>query len=183
MSLTLYIGPMFAGKTNSLIAKYVEGETLAFKNSIDKRYEDGARIVSHDGLSIPAWSYYNIPLFSITEMPLGIKTVLIDEGQFFPNLREACEHYSGVLVMDVYVSALSGTSELGAWDSVSNIIPICDDIQHLKAKLCMRCHKRAAPFTAVKYGVVKKGTVKVGGSKDYDCVCRDCFEKNNVVLD
>ena len=180
MSVTLYTGPMFSGKTSALISHYVEGETVAFKHSTDLRYVSTEEIVSHDGLRIPATKLRWLP--SVKDHIFdGKKAVLIDEGQFFDHhppdersLNVACLLYAQA-GLNVYVSALNGTSEMGQWKTVSDLIPICDEIHHLKAKLCMRCRKRAAPFTAVKRGELKSGQVLVGGSETYEPVCRCCF--------
>jgi thymidine kinase len=107
------------------------------------------------------------------------KTVLIDEGQFFRKggddaFRKTCTAYANAGI-NVYISALNGTSEQEPWETVSDIIPICDEIHHLKAKLCMRCRKRAAPFTGLKRGQTKNGQIKVGGSDEYEPVCRFCL--------
>lgn len=70
----------------------------------------------------------------------------------------------------VYVSALNGKSDLTQWDSVSELIPICDEIMYIKATLCMRCRKNKASFTAVKRGVQKDGAVLIGGGETYEPV-------------
>lgn len=168
MSVTLYMGPMFGGKTSALIGHYVDGKTIAFKYMADKRYSDTA-IVSHDGIFIPATSCLQLP----HNIRGSYETVLVDEGQFFENLREAVQAYIS-FGLKVYISALSGTSELTAWPKISEIIPICDDIVHLKARLCMRCRKRQAPFTAVKRGTQKKDQIEIGGADKYEPVCRFC---------
>jgi thymidine kinase len=176
MPVTLYIGPMFSSKTTTLIGQYAEGDTIAYKFSADKRYSADA-IVSHDGLSIPATSCDLLPVLEDKVrdrygMPL-FETVLIDESQFFENLREAVGSYVK-LGLKVYITALSGTSELTPWQRVSEILPICDDIVHLKAKLCMRCHRHQAPFTAVKKDAQKIGLVDIGGADKYEPVCGRC---------
>ena len=168
MSVTLYIGPMFSGKTTALVSKYVEGDTMSFKHTADDRYGYNSRIITHGGLSVPAKQVSVVPLVVACK-----RVVLIDEGQFFCNIREAALHYARC-GSDVYITALSGTSELGAWGNVSDLIPICDDVVHLKAPLCMRCRARPAPFTATKVGITKSGEVKVGGAETYEPVCRNC---------
>lgn len=168
MSITLYMGPMFSGKTSALIGHYVQDKTIAFKYTADKRYSDTA-IVSHDGLCIPATSCLQLP----PHVEGSYEIVLVDEGQFFGNLREAAQAYSS-FGLKVYISALNGTSELSPWAAVSEVVPICDDVVHLKARLCMCCRKRQAPFTAIKKGTQKKDQIVIGGADKYEPVCRLC---------
>ncbi len=174
MSITLYTGPMFSGKTSALISKYVEGCTVCFKLVNDNRYEqETPRICSHDGLSIPC---IDTPPEIDVSMAHGFDVVIIDEGQFFNNLVEVCVKLANMGV-NVYVSALNGTSELGKWQTVSDLLPHCDDIIHLKAKLCMRCRKNPACFTALRQGIIKNGAISIGGIDKYEPVCRKCYFK------
>ena len=174
MSVTLYIGPMFSGKSSMLVSLYRAGDTMAFKYFDDNRYSDKEEIITHNGMHIPATAScgYIIPL--IFELEQRVKTILIDEGQFFENLREACIHYSN-MNLNVVVAALNGTSEQTPWNNISSLLPICDRIEHLRAPLCMRCCKHEAPFTAVKRGATKTRLVDIGGADKYEPVCRSCL--------
>jgi len=109
ITLNIYTGPMFAGKTTRLIEYYdslnvkCELEKLAFKFSKDTRYEDESdnkdylkrkMIYSHDKKKI-----LSIPISSCQEIinhirmikdtyKIGIKYLFLDEGQFFPNVKD-----------------------------------------------------------------------------------------------
>lgn len=165
--ITLYCGPMFAGKTTKLISHYTT-KSLALKPSIDTRYST-SYITTHTGLSIPAVVIGN-------EAPSGelYVNVLIDEGQFVPDLRSLCLRYSDC-GCDVYVAALSGTADQKEWPSVTSLIPVCDEIQFIRATKCFKCMGGEAPFTGLKGGVVKTDTILVGGSEIYVPVCRHCL--------
>src|SRR5439155_19864011 len=81
MSLTLICGPMFAGKTRTLIELVLAaGESaVAAKPDVDTRFGRGV-IVSHDGARLPA-----IPLSStadLHEAASGAKLLAVDEAQF-----------------------------------------------------------------------------------------------------
>lgn len=174
MSITLFTGPMFSGKTSALISKYVDGgSTLAIKPRMDTRYS-AEFITSHDGKRIPAslFSTY-LPKENIAE---NVRIVLIDEGQFFFNLPEACRYYADELGLEVYVAALNGTSDMKPWPHVSHLIPVCDDIVHMKAKECSMCHQRSAPFTIYNVPGGKVGMVEIGGADKYSPVCRTCAQ-------
>tara|TARA_B100000282_G_C31633739_1_gene445101 strand:- start:126 stop:800 length:675 start_codon:yes stop_codon:yes gene_type:complete len=109
--LNIYTGPMFAGKTTRLIKHYNrlkvdnELEKIAFKFSKDTRYETekdqdntdilGRKMIySHDKKYIPS-----IPISSCQEIVeklklindkynILVKYIFIDEGQFFPKIKE-----------------------------------------------------------------------------------------------
>ena len=107
MSLTLHTGPMFGGKTEGLIDVYRSGRAgsvLVVKPRLDTR--DGANIVStHDARWVPAEC---VERLCDVDLPVGTSTVCVDEGQFFPDLREGCRRLLG-LGMHVHVAALNGT--------------------------------------------------------------------------
>jgi len=170
--IKLYIGPMFSGKTSKLISKYTgPEECLAIKPTQDTRCL-ATEIKSHDGITIPAIA---IPRLDSDkpEISLTIQRVLVDEGQFFPDLALGCMQLVSMGI-DVYVAALNGTSEREPWPSVSALIPHADKIEHVTAVRCSICKKRRAPFTAVKKGCEKTGTVMIGGAESYFPVCRNC---------
>lgn len=109
--LNIYTGPMFAGKTTRLIEHYNsievdnELEKIAFKFSKDTRYETNKdqyntdilgrkMIYSHDKKHIPS-----IPISSCQEIfeklklindeyNILVKYIFIDEGQFFPKIKD-----------------------------------------------------------------------------------------------
>lgn len=178
MSITLYLGPMFASKTTALLDKYVDKKTLAIKPILDDRFSaiSASAIFTHDGLSIPCITMETHMKFIEHDIP---EIVLIDEGQFFTNLAEACGFFAAKGCR-VYVAALSGTSECRPWKPVSDLIPICDEIVHCKAKLCNRCRRGKASFTALRPEEgVKKGDILIGGAEKYEPVCRECWDLKN----
>ncbi len=109
-TLDLIIGPMFSGKTSRLlqITRKIDQErdiSFIVKPDFDKRYEeseDETHIISHDGLKRECYIVGNLINF-ILEIENKVKKkselrqsvdniwVIIDEGQFFDNLREFCE--------------------------------------------------------------------------------------------
>jgi len=93
----VYIGPMYAGKTDSLVRVARErvrarqfGRIIPFefiKPSFDTRDDDPRRIITHDeqGLQIEALVIPHDNPMRILEEPtvIAAQVVLIDEGQFF----------------------------------------------------------------------------------------------------
>ena len=72
---------------------------------------------------------------------------------------------------------MSGDYKREKFGQVLDLIPIADNIKHLKA-ICTNCeYDREAPFTLRK----NKNTnqVLVGGLNEYNAVCRECWLSNN----
>lgn len=204
-TITLYIGPMWGGKTTSLIRMYNRCKSIAIKHSSDSIHCDG-NITSHDGLSIPAFTVTCLAdlytprdrmddkvnhitevgsgevneSYSIISKAQGIppKDILIDEGQFFPDLASGADRLAS-LGHNVYIAALSGHADLSPWDSVSKVIPYCDYIKHMRGPICMGCRsgERPVSFTAIQPSKSKEvhgDGVLIAGADTYMPVCSAC---------
>lgn len=84
--ITIYTGPMFAGKSTALINEirschHSENDKLMFNYANDKRYTDNADIASHNKdyiKSIPITNCFEINKY----ITCDIKAIFIDEAQF-----------------------------------------------------------------------------------------------------
>lgn len=83
--LTVFAGPMFADKTNSLVKEILfrtyfgdQAQTAVFKPGFDERYASES-IVSHDGLTVTARIARNAKDIS----SFGLRWAFFDEVQFF----------------------------------------------------------------------------------------------------
>ena len=166
MSVTLYLGPMFAGKTASLIRHWTAGGgTVAIKHSVDVRYGRG-RIRSHDGLEIPAIEVNHL---SDTKIGGQVDTVLIDEGHFFPDLRSFVVKYS--LTKHIKIAALNGTFDQQPFESVSEVLPLCDSVEFLTG----HCYVCGRPSIFSKRTIESKEKILIGGADIYQPCCRSCL--------
>ena len=178
--LTIWYGPMMAGKTQSLIRAYnsaPEGSRIAIKSVIDDRYSAHS-IVSHDGESIPAVSL--IDLRDVETVCASANNVFIDEGQFFPGLADKCESLLA-LRKNVYVSGLSGDARQRPWMSMAEAVAVADEVHLMTAPECQMCHALPAPFTVLRSATaaanrgITAPLIAVGGAELYAVVCRDCL--------
>ncbi|KAF2292385.1 hypothetical protein GH714_021698 [Hevea brasiliensis] len=91
------VGPMFAGKTTSLLRRIKSegnnGRNVAMiKSSKDTRYAKDS-VVTHDGLKFPCWALPDLASF---QQKLGddayqkVDVIGIDEAQFFEDLYDFC---------------------------------------------------------------------------------------------
>jgi thymidine kinase len=168
---TLILGPMFSGKSSFLIQNYkrykIAGKKcLVIKYAGDDRYEKKS-VITHDQIAIEA-----IPtnkLLDLEERVNEFEVICIDEIQFFED-GVICDNWAnkGKIVI---ASGLNGTFQRKPWKVISDLIPLADDIIHLKA-VC-RDTGNDAPFT---HRIVSdKNDFLIGGSEAYSALDRKTF--------
>lgn len=165
---------MFSGKTTELIRrcrrlKAVGKNVLIINHKNDNR--NGIHSVStHDGMELEAKSVDMVTVHWFDTFKDNYDVIAFDEGQFFDGLRDVV---IALKKMDksVIISGLQGDSEMNSWKSITELIPLADDIIQVKA-LCVRCHKEA-PFTRrLKPG---GNQIIVGGKDKYMACCYKCY--------
>ncbi|KRH36567.1 hypothetical protein GLYMA_09G011500v4 [Glycine max] len=116
------VGPMFAGKTTSLLRR-IQSETTngrnvaIIKSSKDTRYGLDS-IVTHDGAELPCWALENLSSF---KQKFGIDAyekldvIGIDEAQFFDDLYEFCLQAADHDGKTVIVAGLDGNYLSRLW--------------------------------------------------------------------
>ncbi len=145
--LLLLTGPMFAGKSSSLIAHAVAhgDDVLVLKPAFDSR--DGAAMISsRDGSRIAA-----MPVSAWPEQAVSHRALVIDEVQFM-----VAPHYAGDIVEDI-VRAVAGGAQVavGGLDTdylrrpFDVIVRLAQQADR-RVSLCARCHicDAPAPWTA-----------------------------------
>ena len=106
-----------------------------------------------------------------------IDIILIDEAQFFDDLYSFCVNIIDTTDKTIYIFGLSGDYKREKFGEVIDLIPMADNITHLKA-ICHYCiEDKDAPFTLR----ITKNThqIEVGGLKEYCSVCHECWLNNN----
>ena len=137
MSLELYVGPMFSGKTTKAleIIENCEKEGIpafCITSNIDVRYaKDGGEIVSHNRISHYAISVENLYSVIYNNDFKVSEYIIIDEAQFFPDLKkfvlECVEKYGKTVVC----FGLDGDSDREKFGQILDLIPHCDSITKL----------------------------------------------------
>jgi thymidine kinase len=175
--ITVIIGCMFSGKTTTLLSfekrfHILKRKICIIKHSIDQRYSKSDRnIVSHDGNFCLYSDVFTTPLLSDI---IGIinqnnyDCILIDEGQFFPDLKSFCKLFRRT--KNIVISGLISDYKLEPFESMSDILSMSDKIIHLTA-LCTKCGDDA-PFTS---RIVNNTSQTLVGSSDmYEPRCGKC---------
>jgi thymidine kinase len=184
MSLELYIGPMFAGKSSTALRlvhrnAVIGRKTFCVTSSLDVRYKgaeaEAGCIVSHTKDSVPAVSAEALlPLLGTDEFKEAA-CVIIEEAQFFSDLFDFVMHAVEVSEKEVICIGLDGDSERRPFGELLDLIPYANSVTKLSA-LCTRCNDgTAAIFTFRKHGSEQQ--IHVGGSSEYEALCRKHYRE------
>ncbi len=180
----LRLGPMFSGKTTSLIDDYhrirkefPQLKILAIKPAMDNRYAQ-SEIVSHDGQKIPALSVQMMTDLSNEDWN-GWDVLLVDEAQFISDIAEFVKCIlSSTNGKQIYISGLNGDAYGCKWLSISELLPFVNgSIEFFKAK-CEKCGKPAVHSARYSNG----NKVEIGGADKFFPACTTCFFLNLSAL-
>jgi thymidine kinase len=172
--LHLILGPMFAGKTTSLINKANSINKLENKNifvinhSSDERYSKNTFVTSHDNLQIPCVPM--LTLNTIFENDISnINYIFINEGQFFPDLYDVVKKLLFEYKKIIYICGLDGDYKQEPFPNCKllELIPLSNSVEKIQAN-CSIC-KQKAPYT--KRIINSNDIFLVGGSEMYQPVC------------
>lgn len=194
--LELIIGPMFSGKTTRLVELYKQCKfcnipVAVINHSIDDRYDDKL-LSTHDKVKIPCikteklmdlW-IENLNLDDVIQDDPRIKekfkiamssVILINEGQFFPDLEE----FVRTLLVNnkqVYVCGLDGDFKRKKFGQILDLIPLCDKVTKLTS-LCSVCKNGTPGIFSMRLTEETEQTVV--GAENYVPVCRVCYHTNH----
>jgi thymidine kinase len=179
--LRVHTGTMFAGKTEALIADlkryiFAKKQPLLFKPILDDRYAV-EEVVSHNGTKM-----MSIPIKSITEIfdyiDGSIDVIGIDEIQFF-NIEETLEVVDKLLMMDipVIVAGLDMDYKGRPFGAVPFLMAKAEDVIKYKA-VCVDCGEDST--FEYRKDSNDSNLVKLGGSDEYESLCRACRKKRLI---
>lgn len=178
--LELIIGPMFSGKSTLLIKKIrimIQNNlnVLVLKPQIDNRYSDN-NITSHN-MDMEA-CYVTTNLMDINKKYdiNNFDCIVIDEGQFIPDLKEYVLLWLEKYNKHIIVGGLDGDFKRDPIGEILLLIPYADEIHKLKSD-CSDCKNinNTALFT---YRLVKSDDViLIGGNDMYIPLCREHYIK------
>ena len=193
MSLNLYVGPMFAGKTTAalrLVNNYIRrGDNyLCITSTLDTRYSStGGKIISHDKEShdaIQVKSLYDIlESDSLNKRFQNASYVIIEEANFFQDLKKFVTYAVETLNKHVTCIGLDGDYKREPFGEILSLIPLCDSLTKFKAT-CMKCVKpsiSSSPNDAIfTHRIVNEAAQTfVGGTSEYESLCRQHYLEAN----
>ena len=189
--LELIIGPMYSGKTSRLVevykqCKFCDIDVVVINHIIDNRYDDEL-LSTHDQVKIPCIKTDRL-LSVITLIDYGLEgqwptnmdcfrvlesdTILINEGQFFPDLYEFVQQMLSK-GKKIYVSGLDGDFERKKFGQILDLVPLCDKVTKLTS-LCSLCRDGTRAIFSKRLTQETEQTVV--GSDNYIPVCRTCYQ-------
>lgn len=170
--LELIIGPMFSGKSTELIreirlAKIINKKVLVIKPLIDIRYED-SKIVSHSFESEECNTVDK--LSKLDEQVIHYDLIVIDEGQFFPDLKESVIKWVEEYHKDILVGGLDGDFKRQPIGQILDLIPIADKCKKISS-LCKLCNDGTKAIFSHRM-TKNNEQVQIGGAESYVPLCR-----------
>ncbi len=173
--INTYIGPMFSGKSDSLINIYKEMWNKEIIEAFKPRRDDrdfGYIKSKNSDIKIPA-----ICINDLDEIPQYIidknkHTVFIDEAQFLHGDVNILTELSVLYDIDFYIAGLSMTSEQEPFMLMPNILAVSNNIEVVRG-FCVECNKNS--FYTYFDGE-KKEQVKTG-DEGYTSLCPNCLKK------
>lgn len=178
MSLDIVIGPMFSGKTSrilSLISRYgaIGKNILVVTHSSDKRYTNTHELVSHDGQRAKC-----VQTDCLTNIDMSADIIIIDETQFFNDIRSFVESMVDKYQKQVYLFGLDGDYNRKPFGEILDCIPLADKVEKLYA-FCQDCSNGTPGLFSFRIKHISD-QVLVGGKESYKPLCRKCFLRESA---
>lgn len=171
--IRLYIGPMFSGKTSSLLEAYTrhsigQRKCLLIKHSFDDRY-NATDVATHDGRKLTSTIVCNC-LYEADYLVNKYQVVCIDEVQFFEDAPIFCDKWANQGLV-VEASGLCGTYTRDEFPVISRLIPLAEEV-YKKMAVCRESGKDASYTFRTSN---ETGTVVIGGADKYKPVDRQTY--------
>lgn len=180
--LELIMGPMYSGKTSRLIeiykkCKFSNIDVYVINHNSDIRYDEKL-LASHDQEKIPCVQTDSLSKFTnqilSNENRKKSTVILVNEGQFFTDLKENILYWVEQLNLRVYVAGLDSDFKRDKFGQINDLIPYCDKVEKLTS-LCSNCKNGTKAIFSHRLSSEKSQVVV--GSSNYIPLCRKCFIK------
>ena len=176
--LEIFLGPMFAGKSTEIIRrirkmKFIGKKILVVKPQIDNRYNED-KITSHDYETADCIIVNNL---SELQNIKDYNTIIIDEGQFFNDLKENVILWVDIFNINVVIAGLDGDFQRQPIGQMLELIPYADSCVKLNA-LCSNC--KDGTNASFSHRIINSNEkILIGGSDTYIPLCRKCYLNMN----
>ena len=175
MSLELCIGPMFSGKSTFALAyirrnRCIGKKVLCITSSLDTRYSSTPTLITHDKEMVHALSTDTLTSIRAPADYEVATHIVIEEAQFFPDLKEFVLHSVEHDEKHVLCVGLDGDCRRRPFGQILELIPFCNSVNKRTA-LCKKCMDGTeAIFTSRNDDT--EHAVEVGDASKYEAVCR-----------
>jgi thymidine kinase len=178
--LELILGSMFSGKTSYLLEVYKKCmfcniPVAVINYTADNRYTTEPMLSTHDKQMIPCILACSIQeaITNHQDMIEHADTILINEGQFFPDIEEEVKQLVEISNKRVYICGLDGDFERKPLGSLLQLVPFSDNVIKLKS-LCSLC--RDGTPGVFSFRTTNEKNQVVIGSSNYIPLCRKCYQ-------
>jgi len=182
--LEIIKGPMFSGKTTRLMEIYkkysfCDINTMVINYEKDTRYSNDL-LSSHDKVMIPCLKALTLnTLYNVHDKTgknvddfMNAKIILINEGQFFPDIVEWVSIVVEKYHKNVYICGLNSDFKRDKFGNWLDLETISDNVVMLQS-FCSKCKKRPAIFS---HRLTNENDLELIGSDCYIPVCRKCYK-------
>jgi thymidine kinase len=193
--LKIVFGSMYSGKSSELRTDRndwlsIKGIRILVVNySHDKRYTDEDMVMTHNKEGVKCISVEHLAEITNGEcydeqgnvvLPEDYDLILIDEAQFYDDLRDNIIHWVDILRKTVFVYGLDGDYRRQQFGQIMDLVPLCDKIVKKKAN-CMMCNNGTeALFTwRIENNEEDAVTVEIGSEDKYVALCRKHYNRLN----
>jgi thymidine kinase len=182
--LELILGSMFSGKTSYLLDVYKKSmfcniPIAVINYAADNRYTTESMLSTHDKQMIPcilANTLYDA-ISNNLALITSAETILINEGQFFPDIEEQVRILVEQSHKRVYICGLDGDFERKPIGRLLQLIPFCDEVVKLKS-LCSIC--RDGTPGIFSFRTTREMDQVIIGSSNYIPLCRKCYDTESA---
>ena len=136
----------------------------------DKRYHD-SHLSTHDKKMIPCIQSHLLK--NVYNEMENADVILINEGQFFPDLYQIVIELVEKKHKIVHIAALDGDFKRNVFGEILQLIPRCDDYLKLHA-LCAKCKDGTKASFSHRMSMENE-QISIG-SDNYIPLCRKCYE-------
>tara|TARA_Y100000591_G_scaffold322061_1_gene337887 strand:- start:4820 stop:5374 length:555 start_codon:yes stop_codon:yes gene_type:complete len=180
--LELIYGPMFSGKTTKLIERFNDlkkfSKCLCINYALDNRYSKN-KIVSHDQVKMDCIIITNFQeLFSEKNFNNFIEAqwILVNEAQFFSNLKIWTEFCIKILNKNLIVSGLDLDYKQNQFGELLDLKKMATQIYKMSGKCGNTNCRNLSEFShRVSYN---KELIFIG-SNEYIALCKNCYKMYN----
>ena len=149
--LELILGPMFSGKTSTThdmqMMPCIRGNSIRDILNGENGEQNMKHLIASD-------------------------VVLVNEGQFFPDIVEYVREWVEACGKRVYICGLDGDFERKTIGTLLDLVPMCDKIDKLTS-LCSNCKNGTRAIFS--YRITNEKAQIVIGTSNYIPVCRKCY--------
>jgi thymidine kinase len=172
--LNLILGCMFSSKSSKLLEYYykykLKYKCLLISYEKDTRYEGKNCVITHNKFSVKSKPLLNLDIFD-EDYYKEANVILIDEGQFFPDLVTFAKKSVNQDNKIVIISGLNGDYKKKSIGHINELVSEADNIEFQKA-ICHFCKLPQDAIFSLRINCQSEKQILIGEKDIYVPVCR-----------